>query len=147
MIKFDNSKEFDKALEGVIETLDKQIIFILTSAGEKAVAQIRAKSEGIGGRDWMDDTGNLRSSIGFGIVANGAIQTAGGFILKSEGKEGQQEGRKYLDSLAKKYRKGYTLIVVAGMEYATYVADKGYDVLDSGEAIATQLITKLLKEI
>lgn len=147
MITFDNANEIDAALQAVAEGMDKQIIYILKTAGEKAVRQIRAKSEGINGRDWTDQTGNLRSSVGFGVIAHGKLETAGGFYLSKSGQEGIAGGRKYLDELVKRYKNGYTLIVVAGMEYATYVSDRGYDVLDSGEAIAQQMIDMLIKSL
>ena len=72
--------------------------------------------------NYIDDTGNLRHSIGFLVLENGNVVTED---FTSE------QGRNYALKLKEKYPIGYALIMVAGMEYAIYVSVRGYDVLDS----------------
>ena len=42
-----------------------------------------------------------------------------------------EEGRKLATELATSAKNGYTMVVVAGMGYASYVNAKGLDVMDS----------------
>lgn len=43
-------------------------------------------------------------------------------------------------TIATEYPKGITWVVVAGMEYASFVNAKGFDVLDRAEIQARQMI-------
>jgi hypothetical protein len=49
--------------------------------------------------------------------------------------------------LVSKFPKGIVLIVDAGMHYASYVSAKGYDVIDSAELLAQQLVPEILKRL
>ena len=57
--------------------------------------------------------------------------------------EGAEVGKQYAQELAANHPTGYALIVVAGMNYAEYVSAKGYDVLDTAELKARELLEKL----
>ena len=61
--------------------------------------------------------------------------------------EGRTTGLSYARSLVGKFPKGIVLIVVAGMNYASYVSAKGYNVLDSSELLADRLVPKMLKQL
>jgi hypothetical protein len=50
-------------------------------------------------------------------------------------------------SLAGNYPKGYVLIVVAGMNYATYVEAKGYNVLSTAEHLAQVEFPRMIAEL
>ena len=69
------------------------------------------------------------------------------FVPISGGTDGSNSGKAFASELARKYPKGYVLIVVAGMKYAAYVSAKGRDVLDSAELLADQLVPKMLKQL
>jgi len=84
-------------------------------------------------RDWKDQTGNLRSSIGYVISENGTIVGSSAFAAVKEGGEGSSKGRTLAQSLAASGSGDMNAVVVAGMHYAKYLAAKGYDVLDSAE--------------
>lgn len=110
----------------------------LCVAGEQAVNAAR-----IGG-SYTDRTGNLRSSTGYVVVDDGRIVRMSGFEpVKDTATEGGQSGRSYAEELAAQFSTGMVLILVAGMDYATYVNDRGYDVLTSAELIAEQLIKQI----
>lgn len=110
--------------------------------GEKCVNDARLQGS------YKDQTGNLRGSIGYGIIDNGNIVTTAGFQQVLSGTDGPQKGKAYLDSLLEENKvNGPTLIVVAGMNYAKYVADKGYNVLDSAEMLAEKLVKELQEKI
>lgn len=97
--------------------------------------------------NYIDDTGNLRSSIGYVLVVDGEIVDESAFDVVGKGQEGSDKGKRYAESLAREHPTGIALIVVAGMHYAEYVAAKGYDVLDSSELLAQQLMNQLMNDL
>lgn len=97
--------------------------------------------------NYMDWTANLRSSIGYVISVDGDIVFEAGFEVVKNGDDGASAGRKLAREVAKRFPHDMVLIVVAGMQYASYVADKGYDVLDSAELIAEELADSLMQMI
>jgi len=86
-----------------------------------------------------DDTGNLRSSIGFILMYYGEIVYQD-FQLSSGGTDkstGLAAGIAYANKLAQEYNTGWAIITVAGMEYASWVEALGYDVI-TGSTIGAQ---------
>lgn len=114
---------------------------------------------------YNDITGNLRNSIGYVLVRNGDIicknfeakvesklyQTTVGkgkkkkTIDPNDATSGLLAGQALAEELAKRFTKGYALIVVAGMHYAHYVESLNKDVLDSAERYAQQRVPKLMQ--
>ena len=125
----------ERYLEEAREMAKSQAIRALKAVGEECV------DEAVQSGNYTDQTCNLRSSIGFVVADDGRVVEEGGF-WNLGGSEGPTIGR------AKAYEKasdssGLALIIVAGMDYAEYVADKGFNVLDSAELLASQLISQL----
>ncbi len=89
--------------------------------------------------NYMDWTGNLRSSIGYVVVDDGSIKAEG---FPGTG-EGADKARELASKVAAAHPTGIVLIVVAGMSYAKYVSDKGYDVLDTAKLTAERLVSRL----
>lgn len=89
----------------------------------QCVSDARNKGKAQGGFD--DQTGNLRASMGYVIFYNGKIA--------KQDFEGVSKGKKVGEVFAKKvgadYPKGWAIVIVAGMEYASYVEAKNYDVI------------------
>lgn len=134
----DIQKEFDKAQKRVEDAMIKA----LKRLGEKCIQVARDSG------DYIDQTGNLRSSIGYIIVVNGTIiernfETAN----KDENGTGIATGSKFSETLAQKYSQGFVLIVVAGMSYAAAVESKSKDVLTSAEKYAEKELPKLLQRL
>ena len=127
------------------ERMTQAIIYNLKVVGEKVINRGRITAEK--GRDFTDQTGNLRSSIGYVIVVDGEVVMESSFDVVKDGAEGAEQGRKFAHSLAQKFPKGICLIVVAGKNYAKYVSARGYDVLDSAELLAQQLVPQMLKQL
>lgn len=96
---------------------------------------------------YIDWTANIRSSIGYVISVDGKIVENGGFIKTKGGEDGAKNGIRYAKDLVAKYPRGMVLIVVAGMNYASYVSAKGYDVIDSAELLADKLVPQMLRQI
>ena len=137
-------EEIEWFLEEQVSRLRRAILRNLAYVGEKCVNVAR------GTKSYKDQTGNLRSSIGYVIVENGRIIKASDFALSDKGTDritGQKEGKEYAKKLATLFPSGLTLVIVAGMNYAAYVSAKGYDVLDSSELKADLLTEKLLKKL
>lgn len=119
---------------------------VLSNVGEQCI--IEAKNNG----SYIDQTGNLRSSIGYAVLFDGQVIQSGtmGKIKGriGEGDEGVSEGLAFLEQRIRKARKqGVRLIVTAGMNYAEYVEAKGRVVLSSAEQMAPALVRQLLTEL
>lgn len=119
----------------------QKVIRMLAYIGEQCVNDARLKGS------YTDRTGNLRGSTGYCIVIDGQIMQTAGFAQVLGGSDGPNKGQDYVRQLAAGYTSGIVLIVVAGMHYAAYVADKGYNVLDSAEILAERLIGDLQKTL
>lgn len=131
-------KEFDKAQKRV----ENAMIAALKRLGEKCIQVARDSG------DYIDQTGNLRSSIGYIIVVNGSIIERNFEIAnKDENGKGIATGSTVADNLAQKYSQGFVLIVVAGMSYAAAVESKSKDVLTSAEKYAEKQLPKLLERL
>ena len=96
---------------------------------------------------YIDRTGNLRSSVGSIVIVDGRVIQEYGFEQVKDGVQGITDGKEFAHSLASQFPTGIAIIVVAGKEYASYVADKGYDVLDSAEELAKVVIQKSLNDL
>ncbi len=92
--------------------------------------------------DFTDQTGNLRSSIGFIIVFQGEIVESD---FEGQTQEGQTKAEQFAFEVAMQHSRGYALIVVAGMEYAAAVEAKGKDVLTGSSAQAKASLNKYFK--
>lgn len=139
-----------------LEDCFREVFAKLVEMGEEAYAT--AFEEG----RYQNITGNLRSSLGYVIAQDGKIIKEGGFKQvqgrgenyekvffttktqktvqfwargkAGDGSEGSRQGLEYARSLALK-SKGLMLIVVAGMDYASYVNDIHHlNVIDTAQA-------------
>ena len=124
-----------------VVSIEQRTIWTLAMVGEACVNAARNKTPAEG--SFNDQTGNLRSSIGYVVAREGNILTA-----KFEGKtaEGRAQGQKIADEVLRDNSKGFILIVVAGMEYAAAVESKGYDVITGSIPAAKALLKKKIKE-
>ena len=126
-------QSIDKALEVIVNTF----LYV----GESCIREARDNGS------YMDRTGNLRSSIGYVVVVDGQIVRKNVVDLVKNGTEGTKEAEAFLERLASEHSSGICLIVVAGMNYASYVEGRGYNVLTSAELLAERLVPQLLEQI
>lgn len=136
-------EEIEGYMEKQLERLRYVAVRNFSYIGEVCLNKARSTDS------YKDQTGNLRSSIGYVIVEDGHIVEMSDFALSDKGSDrvtGQRTGRAYVSELARRYSKGLVLIVVAGMDYAAYVSAKGYDVVDSSELIVDGLVKQLFKK-
>ncbi len=74
--------------------------------------------------NYTDRTGNLTNSIGYVVVHKGAILSTGGF-----GGEGVGPSLAIAMKMVNTVGNSFSLIIIAGMNYAAYVEAKGYNVI------------------
>lgn len=97
---------------------------------------------------YTDQTGNLRSSIGYAVLENGKPIQKGTFErVRATAAEAQRQSETLITRLAATYNKGLVLVVVAGMDYAAYVEARGYNVLNSAETLAKTLVPQMLRQL
>lgn len=129
-------------IEGFVKNKIQSLIDALVYVGLECVREARLN------RRYTDQTGNLRSSVGFCVLYNGRVVKKSAFeAVKSSATEGSSAGSKFLKSLISENSRGIVLIVVAGMNYAKYVEAMGLNVLDSSELLAKKLVPQLLKDL
>lgn len=116
-------KALDNKLKRISNKYFELCIAEYSRIARQCVADARNKSKNEGGFD--DQTGNLRASMGYVIYYNGK--------LAKQDFEGVEKGKKIGSELAnkigKEYVKGWVIVIVAGMEYASHVEALGYDVI------------------
>lgn len=128
----------------VYETLQEQIIIQLQYLGQECVSRIRGRGQS---ESWIDRTGNLRSSIGSAVYENGKKKLSTAFESVFGGQEGSEAGKRMIDALAKEYSQTYAMVVVAGMDYASYVENmNGKDVLASTRLWAESVIGERIED-
>lgn len=115
-----------------ISNIEDAIVYRLCYIGECCISIGRSTNS------YTDQTGNLRNSIGYVVVKNGNV-----IKQVTATSDGAKKGREFIQELLGECKNGIYLIVVAGMNYATYVSAKGFDVLDSAELEAEKLMKQL----
>lgn len=133
--------EIDRFIGAEVERLKTALVYNLCAIGEQVLNAARLTNS------YKDQTGNLRSSIGYVVAVDGEIVQMSSFDIVKEGGEGAKGGKAYAIQLVKDFPQGIVLIVVAGMNYASYVSAKGYDVLDSSELLADKLVPQMLQQL
>lgn len=109
--------------------------------GEQALGVARTQHK------YKRQTGNLTSSIGYCILDDGKVVVMSSFEVVKDGKKGAEEGRKFLKKLTRENSKGLVFIMVAGMNYASYVEAMSLDVLESAELLAKRMLPKMCKAL
>lgn len=145
-----NMREIRDYLAREVEKYQARIIAMLQYVGETVVNRIRTSDIS----EWDDQTGNLRSSIGYIISLDGVplkesnFERVDGPKRGTTSDDGTQVGKSFAESLTSLYPKGIALIVVAGMEYASYVERmENKTVLAQGELEAQRLVSQLIEKL
>lgn len=123
------------------ERINRAIIRTLQYIAEVLVREARMKG------DYIDQTGNLRSSIGAIILLDGQIVSRSGFEVVMGGSSGANEGLTYAQEIAAAYPRGIALVVVAGKDYAAHVAARGRDVLSSAVLKAEDIVPRMMRQL
>lgn len=116
----------------------------LLRLGEESITKIRDRGAD---ESWNDQTGNLRSSIGYAIYNYGKVEIESAFAVVKQGTEGAQVGRELIRELASLYADTYALVILAGMDYASDVeAIESKDVLASTELWAKKVVSTYMEK-
>lgn len=135
------NSEVNSYIERKLEIWRQLLIRNFSYIGEQVLNTARSTDS------YKDQTGNLRSSLGYVVAVDGRVADISSFAVVKNGQEGSKTGADYARKLARKYPKGIVLIVCAGMNYAAYVSAKGYDVEDSAELLADRLVPQMLRQL
>ena len=135
-------------IDAAIQRRQAALIGQLFYIGEQCLANARSRHL------YLNQTGNLCSSIGYCIIVDGEI-VGEAFFDKSAGRggekpgsEGKQKGMEYLHKLATEQpTKGINFVMVAGMPYAQYVEAMSLDVLDTSQQMAEKKIKDMLDRL
>ena len=147
----------EKALRQKMERSRRAMIETLCYVGEQCVNRQRKQRSpdptSFGKKipphqpNYIDWSSNLRSSIGYVVVADGEVVKMSSFEPVNGGDEGARKGRQFAQEIAARYPTGIVLILVAGMEYAAYVSSKSYDVLNTGVTEAEEMIPRMMRQL
>ena len=133
--------EIDAYIEHYRDNAQQAIIKTFSYVGESCIREARVNGS------YMNQTGNLRSSIGYAVVVDGQIVKTKVSAQVMNGVDGKSAATSFLARLSSEYPSGIYLIVVAGMNYASYVEGRGKNVLTSAELLAERLVPQLLEQI
>lgn len=116
-----------------ISYIEKFIVDEFKYLGEQLVTHARTQ------KTYQDQTGNLTASIGYALAIRGVVHS----LNFPSTKEGAELGKKLASDIASAASQGYTLTVVAAMDYAAEVESKGYDVISTAELLNIREFPKL----
>lgn len=114
---------------------------LLAYAGEAALTRARETHR------YIDQTGNLTSSIGYRVIRDGVVLHDSGFEVVKEGGEGAKRGREFIEKLTRENPRGFVFIMVAGMNYAGYVEAMGLGAFDTAEKVAEDTIKRAVAQL
>ena len=136
-MKFTNFNYIKNYLLNAIKGIDKTIMEELRGIANELVKDAHLN------RGYTIDTGDLISSTGVVIMRNGIVLEIVGLSGTAKGKS---EGEKFANNLVKDYKgnNDYKLVLFAGMEYASIVEDRGFNVLYVTNVNAKQIYKKHL---
>ena len=134
-------QEIDGYIERQIERMKDALVYNLQYVGEQCLNAARQSQA------YRDQTGNLRSSLGYVLAVDGKVVGQSSPTVILNGAEGAKSGARYAREIAGRYPEDIVLVVVAGMQYAAYVAARRGDVLDSAELLAERLVPQVLKRL
>lgn len=124
--------------------IEQIVIARLQYLGEKCVNMARSLDT------YKDQTGNLRNSIGY-VIAKDGIVKKDNFKKTKTGIESSENGEQIGKALALKIvsenTRGFILVVTAGMNYASSVELKNFDVITSAEQFAKQELPLLKAQL
>lgn len=141
-----------KRIKAKIERMKKEVRSnlqaVLSKVGEDAIAEARRNGS------YNNITGNLRNSIGYAVVSDGAkvggASNGGVSPISGNGtdKGASESGYKtHVEALVDEADSQLQLIVVAGMEYAPFVEHRGKNVLQSAKTMVEKTVPRELEEL
>ena len=115
-----HSSVISKAVAAFQARLERVMMVTLQALGEDLVKYAKEK------HNYTDRTGNLTNSISYAIVRKKKLEYYSG---ENQPNEGAKASLKVAMQMANSLPDAFSLIIVAGMNYAAYVEAKGYNVI------------------
>lgn len=119
--------ELDREFNEEENRVKGQVKMVMQRAGETYVATSREKGS------YHDVTGNLRNANGYAIAEKGKLEE----VVSNRPETNQGINQQDLSG-------DISLILANGMDYATHVEAKGYDVASSGHLAAERVVRRFL---
>lgn len=137
--------------DAFLEEIKRAQISCLQQLGEMCVAYARSVPPETG---FHDQTGNLRSSIGYMVFVDGVAVHSSPFeqvqpkadVSGGVQYNGSKVGEEFCRQIGEQTT-GVCLVCVAGMNYAQYVESKGRDVLTGAEHLAEKELPRMLEQL
>lgn len=128
----------DDAIGAQVRLFQKRLEEAAIFLGEELTKYAKDK------HNYTDRTGNLTNSIGYAVVRNGEIIDFGGAVQQGEGAD---NALKVAMKMAETLSNSFSLIIVAGMNYAAYVEARGYNVILPAELKAKTDFPKAMQKL
>ena len=144
--KVEGIRQLQQKLNEKKEALKRVLDMKLLQLAEEAVSHAKHN------KGYKDRTANLKNSISFALFYDGQLVTKQiGQLSKPEEAPKEHRGvENNLDAFAQEdgvvAPSGYSLIIVAGMEYGAHVEHKGYNVLHLTRYYLHDEMKKILEE-
>lgn len=123
--------DLERFVNAELITIERGVLAILQRVGEEFVRDARMGIDINSGAfprgDYTDQTAHLRSSIGYFILRDGEVVAEN----LSGTSKGVSAARAVLTKVGKVGKEGYSIVGVAGMEYASHLESMGYNVISS----------------
>ena len=133
------SKDIQDFLQMKKKRLEAAILEALKFVGEEFITICRENGT------YTDQTGNLRSSIGYMIFQNGQVVFES--FPGSNAPAVEIARRVALDAAQRLGGNGFLFVGVAGMEYAASVEARGFDVISMGSIRAADALRRAMERI
>jgi len=141
-LKLKDKQKLNKYILNQGKVIERALIYRLSAL----LADLENHAKLSAGYD--DDTSNLRSSIGGVVLNNGIPVHWKGFTSINRAMEGPVVGKDLAKQLIASNKDGIVLILVAGMEYATYVENYyNLNVLKQSELRMNRELPKILNKL
>lgn len=137
------TSQLDRWFEHFQSKAEDKMLVLLQTGGEKFIQVARRSGS------YKDQTGNLRSSIGYVIAKDGKV-VAENFKESDKGSDkstGKFKGNRLAVEVSLSHKGGYVLVGVAGMEYAAAVEAMGYEVVSGANTQCEKYLRDTLKSV
>lgn len=134
-----NKGSLNSYIKGQSNKIEKALIYQM----EYLVAKLENHAKLSAG--YQDQTANLKSSIGGVVLRNRQPISYKGFTGANWG---VSKGKEFINELSSEMNNGYVILLVAGMQYATYVEDHhNLNVLKQSELLMDRELPIIIEKL
>ena len=139
-----NMADIEKQINNATQAWFNNLLETFRTKGREFTKRAREQTKSDGG--FGNITWNLRGSIGY-ILLNDGVVIESYFPPLPDGELGRVTGDAYAREIAagNGFDNGIVLILVAGMDYATYVQNRGIDVLDTESLVFEAELKRIMR--